>query len=117
MTTVSQRFEHPQAALTARIEHADRCFVALQRLPQSRRALLGAAQRPLPLSQSLCDDLAMRAGVLPDVERREMKAESADATNEASHLEQACVLALVGAQAVGDQVQIAEKLVGRIVVV
>ena len=59
----------------------------------------------------------MRAGVLADVERRQMKAERAHAADEPPHLEQAGVLALVRAQAVGDQIQVAEEVVGRIVVI
>ena len=59
----------------------------------------------------------MRVRVLADVERGEMKAESAHATDQTAHLEHAGVLALVGAQAVGDEIEVAEELVRRIVVI
>jgi hypothetical protein len=109
-----ERFEDPQAAFAARIEQAARRFVAFQRFAQTSGALLAAARRPLGVSQSLRYDTAMRTRILADVERGEMEAERPDAADEPPHLEQAAVLALVGTQAVGDEIQIAEELVGRI---
>src|SRR5262245_17030862 len=109
MTAVRERFEHPQAALAARIEHAARRLVALDRFAQTRRALLAGARGPAPVAQSLRDDAAMRFGILANVECREMEAERAHAADQAAHLEHSGVLALVGAQAVDDEVEVAEE--------
>src|SRR5688572_31311190 len=111
MPAMSERFENPEAALAVRIEHATRRFVMLECCAQARGALLAAARRPLGIAQPLPDDAAMRTRVLADVERRQMEAERPHAADEPPHLEQAGVLALVGAQAVGDEIQVAKELV------
>jgi hypothetical protein len=53
--------------------------------------------------------------VLADVDGREVKAERANAPQQAAHCEQTRVAALVGPQAVGHQLEVGDELVRRLV--
>ncbi len=58
----------------------------------------------------------MHAGVLPDVERGEVEAERAHPAQHAPHVEQPGVLAVVGGEAVGDDLQVVDQLLDALVV-
>src|SRR5213075_855819 len=55
---------------------------------------------------------AMHLRVLPDVDRRQMKAERLDSTQEALHAEESRMLAVMSVQARADRIQIVFELPG-----
>ena len=72
---------------------AARAGLALEQRAQSRRTLRRRLLRPLGVADQPPHHLAMDARVLAHVERRQVKAEGADAARQAPHPEQAGVLA------------------------
>ena len=104
------RLEHSQRAPAQRVEGLRRPGVAGQHFDQPCVLLGRAPLLPLGIIEPLRDHGVMHAGVLAQVERRQVKAESVDAIQEPAHQEVAGVRAAIGAQALGDQGDIAAEL-------
>ncbi len=110
MPTLHHRFEHAERALAERIELRTRPHVARERLGEPRSPVGRRTREPLGIVQPLRQHLMMDAGVLPDIERRDVKAESIDPAQESLDVEEPSIRSLVRAQTLGDQVDVRAKL-------
>src|SRR5690606_2558357 len=115
VATVGDRLEHPQRALAVCVERARWPFVPLESTAQPLNALLGAQRMPAGVAEALRDHRTMRSSVLSNVQRREVKAESADTTDQAADLEVPGVPAFVLEQARGNDVQVIQELLRALV--
>ena len=86
MAALHDGLEHRQRALAERIEAAGRPGIALEQLDQARVPLGGAARAPVRIVQALGQHRVVHAGVLPQIEGGEVKAEGVDAPEQAAHL-------------------------------
>ncbi len=85
-------------------------FLAVERLDDARCAFLGRPVEPVLLAEAFADNVPMQMGILPYIERDQVKAEGVDAPKQALDREQATVRTGIVFEAVGDQLDIGTKL-------
>ncbi len=79
MAGLHDRLEHRQRAPTQGIEGLSRTGVAGQHVDQARMLLGRAPFPPLWIVEPLCDHGVVHAGMLAQIERRQVESESVDA--------------------------------------
>ena len=104
------RLEHRQRAASQGIETAPGSGIARQHLDQAGQLFAGIALLPFGIVQALRQHGMMDAGVLAQVERRQVEPEGVDARQQAPHQEAAGMQPAIGAQAVDDQGDVAAQL-------
>ena len=109
--------EHRQRAFAERIQLTARADVPANGVDQPPVALGRGAAEPRRIVQAPRQHLMMHIAVLADVDRREVKAEGRNASQQPLHREIAGMAPAVGEQAVGDDLDIASELVRVLVAV
>src|SRR5690606_25331273 len=99
------RPKHLEGLCARRVQHPSGLLAALEGLEQTHASGLGALLEPGGLTEQLADDTSMDQGVLAHVEPGEVEAEGLSTPEQASHEEEARVLAVVDGQAVGDALE------------
>ena len=112
---VRDRLEDRERAPALGRERADRRLAPLERLGEPARALGAVEREPAVLLQRLADHAPMHERVLANVERGDMEAERVRAPQHAPYGEQSRVASLVRAQAVREQIEVRDELLGRLV--
>jgi hypothetical protein len=112
---VGDRLKHGERAAAFGRQRAERRLAPLERLLEPACAVLVVGGQPIRFLQHLADDSAVNQRVLANVDGRQEEAERLHAPQQAAHGKQARIAALVGAQAVRDELEIGDQLGRRLV--
>ncbi len=107
--------KHGERATTLGGERPEGRLAAVERLLEPPRALVVIEQQPPSLLQRGPDHSPMHERVLAHIDHRHVEPERPGPTQQPPHREQAGVAALVGTQAVGDELDVGDELVRRFV--
>ena len=110
-------FEHRQCPSAQGVKGPTGAGVTLQHLDQSGMLLGGTSFPPLWIVQPLRNHGVVHAGMLPQIEGREVESKRIDPRKQPTHQEVSRVHAAMRTQTEGDQVHVAPKLRRTVVAV